>query len=458
MYISQNIRRNIIAPMEIKAIISIFTFTLLSASIPHVALAVACAPQLEILSPARYGQRSDGVRKIQQALTQSGYGVLPTTGYFGPSTRKAVLSLHQALFPAALPVHQKRHGEFDQGTIETWRSACSARKDVVPELRVVASMQQPAPLALPSGVSGIVFTSVDLSALYGDVHITALAIQAAGLASSNVFESVSVQDQSGAIGDERGIGSNRLARIPVDIRIASGSSLTLVLIGNMSGDLDQFAGQLPELHLVSIESSVSSLSAFPIRGVAHSLNPTLPIGRVYTERSTLDPGIERTLYAGDTGYRFSGIKLTAGSVEDVMLYQIAWERGGTAASDDLKNVQAFIGSQECPIEIEEREYLVVCESPVLIKKGESVDTWIQGDIGYFGAKRTVSFSIGGSDDIDVVGAAYGFSVPVSPQNHTATDGGSMFLTEDGTPDTESLDPFYSGSKVVIENVSVSIGR
>jgi hypothetical protein len=222
---------------------------------------------------------------------------------------------------------------------------------------------------------------------------------------------------------------------------------TITVAANI-GELDDYDGQMPTFTIRSIETT-SEVRGLPVTGAAHTLVSGLTIGSMLFSRSVDDPAFNKTLYINDRNIIFSGIRVTAGSAESLILSGIAWEQNGSAGSTDINNVTVEVNGQSFPTEVEGREYAATFGDGIRIQKGMSISVLIKGDITGSGSGRTVRFDLAGPDDVTARGQLYGFYVEGSPESHTDTSGNAVFLTSDGTTDGESLNPFYKGSEFTI---------
>jgi hypothetical protein len=88
-------------------------------------------------------------------------------------------------------------------------------------------------------------------------------------------------------------------------------------------------------------------------------------------RSAEDPAFNKKLYINDRNNIFSGIRITAGRAEPLILSGIAWEQNGSAGSGDIGNVTVEINGQSFPTEVEGRGYAASFGGGIRIAKGMS---------------------------------------------------------------------------------------
>lgn len=338
-------------------------------------------------------------------------------------------------------------------------------QDAVPDPRAtdalsVSAPQQPQPTLAPAGAGGVPFTSITLTAGSTDATVRSILVQRAGPGADTVFESIVLVDEDGEeIGGEQRFNATHQAVLGDTLTIPAGTSKTLTVLGNITEDTTAYAGQTPSIQVIAINAENTVVGQLPIQGTGHIINDTLRIGGAAASLSSFDPGTNSNHSINETGIRFSGIRITANSQEDIALSSITWDQSGTASSEDIAHITTVVDGVAYVTEVERRSYTTTFPSDVLIRKGESVEVYVQGDLTSSGANRTVAFDINSSDDIGLHGTMYGFGVGVAASSNTATDGHSVFITSDGTADGDEGTPFFSGSVITINGATItSIGK
>ena len=344
--------------------------------------------------------------------------------------------------------------------METNSNSTAVVSDFENNTLTVSTAEQPTPAIAPAGAGGVPFTSFTLTAGSEDVTVNSITVERTGPGMDGAFDSISLTDENGeGIGDDKFFHSNHQTAFNEPFTIPARSSKTFTIVGNMAEDLTDYAGQAPIIQIDAINASAPVQGVLPIKGTAQTMNNTLVIGGAMAMLSPNDPNVSRNRYISDTGIRFSGIRITAKSQEDLTLSSITWYQGGTAANSDLANAVTVVNGVSYATEIDDRTYTSTFPSGIIIKKGETVDVYIQGDLTTTGANRTVEFHIDGSDGIALTGNTYGYGVGIAPEGNTAMEGNSVFITSDGTTDGDEGSPFFAGSVVTINGGTVtSIGK
>lgn len=368
-------------------------------------------------------------------------GLSKGTGFVGNLTRAKLNSLCGPV--NSLSIIQK---------FQTTESVASSVNDdaMVNNKLTVTVPDQPAPTLAPAGAGWVPFTSVKLTAGSEDVTVNSINVQRVGYGSDGAFDSIQLADEDGnALGDSRSLRSDHKVDLGDPFTIPASKFKTITVMANMVSDLADFDGQMPIFQINDIQTSAKIAGTLPVRGTAQTVNSSLVIGTANAAVSQFDPGASVNRYINDTNVRFSGIRLTADSREDLALSSVTWEQTGTAGSADFTNVTTSVNGVYYPTTVDGRKFTSTFSPSIIIKKGYSVDIYVQGDLTTSGSNRTVEFDIAGSGDISVIGQSYGYYVLVIPDSGTAASGHSVFITSDGTSDGDEGSPFFSGSVVTI---------
>lgn len=331
-------------------------------------------------------------------------------------------------------------------TSETRTTGESSSFDTI----VLTNPGQPVHTLAPSGAGGVPFTTITLTAGSKDVEVNSITVERTGPGADGAFDSVSLTDENGdGIGDDRHFNSNHQAVFNESFTVPAHTSKTLTILGNMVDELTDYAGQTPIIQVDAIDASANVVGTLPLKGTAQTINDSLVIGGATAMLSQYDPSTNTNRYINDTGIRFSGIRITANSQEDLTLDSITWDQGGTAGSSDIANVVTFVNGTSYPTEIDNRSYTSTFSPGIVIPKGQSVDVYVQGDLTTTGSNRTVEFDLDGSDSVSLTGNLYGYEVGIVAGGNTATEGNSVFITSTGDTDGDEGSPFFAGSLVTI---------
>ncbi len=322
---------------------------------------------------------------------QTKYGLTPVAGYFGAKSRAQ----------AALVC-----GGGSTGPVVTG-----------PGITVMAGAQ-PANALAPQGAARVPFTTITLKNNSGSVAtVNGITVERTGLGVDSNFGGIVLIDAANSVqlGTAKTLNSNHQATIGDSFTINPGETKTLTVAGNIAS-ASNVSGQIVSLQVVAVAATVPVAGSLPITGASHTINTTLSLGSVSTTSSSYDPGANTNKNLGDTAVRFSGIRFTAGSAEDLKLFSIRWRQVGTASAADISNIMTYVNGTAYPATIDAtgRYYTTTFPGGVTILKGNSVDVYVQGDLtGSNSASRTVAFDIDKVTDVYFVGQTYNYGVAPS---------------------------------------------
>jgi hypothetical protein len=292
------------------------------------------------------------------------------------------------------------------------------------------------------------------------VTVTGVTVQRTGLANDNIFSGIVLVDSNGLqIGTSHTFDSNHMTTVGDTMTINPGQSVTLTVAGNMVAQNSTIAnasgGQVASIAVTGVNVSGGTVGgSLPITGAMQTFNNTLTTGTVTVNTSSFDPSSAQTKHIGDTGIKFSGVRFTAGSAEDVKFYSIRWRTNGTNSPGDLSNVVTVVNGTSYPTNVstDGRYYTAVFPGGILIQKGNSVDVYVQGDItGSNASGRTAEFDIDRTYDVYFVGQTYGYGISLS----SATNGSYSTGQPHSTNWDTSKQPWFNGSTVTIQGGTVT---
>mgnify|MGYP001614576693 FL=1 len=409
----------------------------------------------------RIGMQGDDIRRLQEFLT-----VIPVSGYYGFVTARAVREF------------QATHGITQAGVVgPQTRSAlammysCTSGVRPSEPLRISESagtstprllltvVEQPVSSLAPKSALYVPFTKFSLTAEHADVEVRDVVVERTGPSVNNAFDYLSLLDEGGTELSYAYLRNTQRATFPGAFTVLAGNTKTLTIAGNMQADISAYDGQAAILQLISIQSSSPLFGNLPIRGTLQTFNSSISIGTAPMILSGYDPAAARTRVITDDDIRFSAVRVSAGSTEDIRLDGITWDQAGSASPTDISDVRVWVEGIAYATENAGRKYTASFEDGIKVTKGHAADIWITADILHGAANRTIKFDIRSSTDVWITGMSYGFGIAPYADGNTADTGESVFLTSDGTTDGNALTPFFSGSTVNVVSATVDyIGR
>ncbi|MEI6296796.1 MAG: peptidoglycan-binding protein [bacterium] len=358
---------------------------------------------------------------------QKKWGITPAAGYVGAITRAKLNGL-----VAVTPV-----------TPVTPGTPVVVTPGVAGSLTVTAASVQPANALVPALTSRVPFTKIVLTAGASDVIVNGVTVQRTGSSVDSVLSGIVLLDENGGqIGIAKTLNSVHQSTIGDPITIKAGTSRTLTIAGNRGASGSQ-GGTLIALDVVGINTSATLAGdIFPIKGAMNTINETLTVGTAPMYTSSFDPGASASKEIGTNNYKFSGVRVTAGSAEKVILKAIRWYQSGSVSSGDLANVKVVVvdggtATYDTTISSDGKYYTTMFGNDgILIDKGLSKDIYVQADIvGSGSSGRTVKFDIYKNTDIFLAGETYGYGI--------VPTGGTV------APYNDNSNPYFTGYTVTI---------
>jgi len=387
------------------------------------------------------------------------------TSYFGPATKAAVIKFQNKyaadiLTPVGLTTG---NGNWYAGTRAKANALCSGSMTggtgstggtvtpTGPGITVMAATQ-PANSLAPKNAVRVPFTTFTLVNNTGAaVTINGVTVQRTGLAADADFANLVLVDSNGLqVGNTQTLNSNHMATVGGTFTLAPGASQTFTVAGNIAASPN--AGEVASLTVTGINTSVPVAGSLPITGASMTMNNTLVVGSVTTQISSFDPNNASNKNIGSTGIKFTGIRFTAGSGEDLKLYSVRWRINGSASLSDLSNLVTVVNGTSYPTTASADGRYLTSTFPggILVQKGYSIDAYIQGDLsGSNSAGRVVEFDIDKTSDVYFVGQLYGYGVSMTA--------GTSAVSTAATHQTAytSGQPVFQGSTVTVQAGTVT---
>ncbi|MEK7636219.1 MAG: peptidoglycan-binding domain-containing protein, partial [Patescibacteria group bacterium] len=365
-----------------------------------------------------------GVTKSAVAAWQSANGVSPAVGYFGP--------LSQAKYSSMVVVVPVVPG-VTPGVVSLGSG-----------LTVSAGMQPSEALA-PNSAARIPFTKVVLSASAdGDVWVKSLTVERQGVGVDAALSEVVLLDEDGIqVGLGKTLNSNHQVMLNEWFLVKAGTSRTMWLgASRPASDSTSVAGQIIRLALVGVDAGSALVhGSLPIVGNGMTMNASLTLGSVTVQTGSFKTVATTTEDIGKTAFKFTSVRVTAGSQEKVRITSIRWNQVGSAGVGDVANVKTvFDGTEyDAVASTDGKYYTSKFGSGMVLDKGMSAEIYIKGDI-MGGANRTVKFDLYRTTDLAVSGETYGYGItpPTSGTGFTSTN------------------PWYFASQVTVGKGSLNV--
>lgn len=413
------------------------------------------------------GSTGSDVQCLQQYLNSSGHQVSASgagspgneTTYFGSRTKAAVAAWQVAMgvSPAAGyfgPISQAKYATVAGGaTPPPPPGTPPPPAGVGTGLTVSAGTQPAASLSVQNAIN-VPYTRVRFTASAdGDVTVNSVTVERTGLMNDAALTGIILLDENGnRIGLSKTLNSNHQAILTDSFVVKAGQTRELTLAGDMNSSLSSYAGQVGFLTLVAVHTSATVNGSLPISGVGQVVNASLTVGSITLTRGANDPGASNSKEVGTTGYIFTAIKATAGSAEDMIWRSIRFNQSGSAGTGDLGNVVVIDvktgTSYPTVVSTDGKYYTATFGSGLTMKKGESQEVYLKGDI-ISGSNRGVDFDIYRYSDVVFKGTTFGYDV-----QPTATNSGDSSTDDDGT--FQNTNPVWDAYEATIGGGSLRV--
>lgn len=296
-------------------------------------------------------------------------------------------------------------------------------------LTVALASDTPAAASVPKSAADVHFTKVNFTAGASDVTVTGLKVTRSGLGIDANLSSIKLFVDGVQRGTSQSLGSNHVATFSLTsnpITISAGSTKAVVLAADIAAAtaFDQHVLGIANATDVTTTSTISG--TFPINGNVMSLVNTT-IGTATIVGGSLNPGTS----SGDVGvdpaaeaFRFSQIKISAGSTEPIVVEQISAIKNGTAANTDVKNIELYNDTAGVSLGklsgLDANGKAVFSNLGLSVAKGAYVELSIKADLAG-GSGRTLGFDVhdGTSFSGLIKGGTFNFGITPTFTNTTA---------------------------------------
>ena len=331
-------------------------------------------------------------------------------------------------------------------------------------------------LASDTPASGIVvqnairvpFTTVNFTASSdGDATIDSMLVErGGGAAQDGAFAGILLWDadtDNRISNTARTLGTDHNATFNDDIVVKAGTTRKVIIAGNMASSLTNYAGEVPTLGIKSIAMKGATTlvgASLPLHGNYQTLNNTVTIGALTVTTGADNPS-SSTQKIGTTDFIFTGLRVTAGSAEDVEVTRIVFNQGGTAADSDVTNLDLVVDSSvvaTVAMADNKNAAFDLRANPIKLEKGKSKQVNLRGDITS-GSSRTIRWDIKKQDDVIAKGKTYGFS-PTPTYNNTSepyhNQGGTITINRGTVQVTPTAG--VSNANIAEDTKEVTVGK
>jgi len=283
----------------------------------------------------------------------------------------------------------------------------------------------PANATIPYLATDVIFAKVKLS---GTGTVSSVKVTRTGLARDADLSAIKLYDGTTQLGTSQTLNASHQASF-TGLSIAVSGEKVLSLAGDVS---NVNAGDILQLGVEAASdialASGSVGGTFPIRGGQMTIS-AVTIGSATLFRGADMPTSDTQIAADAANFRFTQVRIQAGSAEDLTVRQIVAIQAGTATTADLKDITLYddtAGKELMKIATVPSNGRVTFDGlSVVVKKGESVNLSVKGSMGGGSSSgRTVGFEFhdGVAYTVRIVGNTFGFGVTPTRNDFCATTG------------------------------------
>ncbi|MDO8463537.1 MAG: hypothetical protein Q7S96_04710 [bacterium] len=246
-----------------------------------------------------------------------------------------------------------------------------------------------------------------------DANITGVKLYD-GTTQLGTTQTLNASAQASFTGISIAVSGEKTITIAADIGANAGSSFTFEV--NKAADITLSSGSVG--------------GTFPLKGGTMTADANhAAVGTAVLYRGANMPTSDQNIDPDEQGFRFTQVRVEAGSAEDLVVKQIVAIQSGTVSTSDVKDIKLVL--EETGATLAESATLpangrVVFDGlSMTIPKGESRNFSVKASItGGSASNRTVGFDLhdGNAYTIRVVGAKYGFGITPTRNDFCATAG------------------------------------
>lgn len=281
-------------------------------------------------------------------------------------------------------------------------------------LEVTLSAKNPVGDTVPKGAQGVVFTTLDLTAVADDVVVESLTVLHEGFGESADFSGVYAMVDGARVTRKRTIDSNSYTatlRFTKPLRVTKGSTVAVQIAGDFTTSATTASehGLTVELPTDFVSNAKSVTGNFPLRGKSFRV-AAVSAGSVSIQYRSVTPG---QIKVGDKGASVGKFEVDVNNTEDQTIYSMTLENDGTASDGDFINLMiersdGTVLTKTVAATVSDFATFVF-DPPFTVLEGDRVTLTLVADIAG-GAAKNIKFHFDETGDIFAVGSLYGYGV------------------------------------------------
>lgn len=281
-------------------------------------------------------------------------------------------------------------------------------------LEVTLSSKNPVGDTVPKGAQGIVFLTLDLSAVADDVLIESLTVLHEGFGDAADFSGVYALVNGARVTRKRTIDIQSYTatlRFTKPLRVTNGQTVMLQIAGDLTTSAVTASehGLTVELPTDFVSNAKSVTGNFPLRGKSFRV-AAVSSGTVSITYRSVTPS---QIKVGDTAATIGKFEVSLDSTEDQTIYSMTLENDGTASDGDFINIKiersdGTVLTKVAAATVSDFVTLVF-DPPFTILEGDRITLNVEADIAG-GAAKNIKMHFDETGDIFAVGSLYGYGV------------------------------------------------
>ena len=352
-----------------------------------------------VMDPKVYAVEKDNVLRWVKSATLA-------TSIFGATWESQIVAIPEALLTNyTIGAEINAVGDYNLATQQAVASIneCKGLTGVsgTGGLSIALASDTPAAASVPKSAADVYFTKVNFTAGAADATITGLKVTRSGLGIDANLSAIKLFVDGVQRGTSQSLGSVHQATFSLTsnpIVVSAGTTKAVILAADIAAATAFDQHILGIANATDITTTATISGTFPVNGNVMSLVNT-SIGSATIDGGPLNPGDS----SGDVGidpaavgFRFSQIRISAGSTEPIVVDQISAIKNGTAANTDVKNIELFNDTTGTSLGtltgLDANSKAVFSNLNLTVAKGAYVELSIKADMAG-GSGRTIGFDV-----------------------------------------------------------------
>lgn len=362
-------------------------------------------------------------------------------GYFGPADPVTRAQVAKMMVKSQKPVERTTTPDNGGTTPPDNGGTTPPTTTSTGDLEVSLNDNTPASSTLPLGANGVALASFDLTANQDDVWVSNLVVTRGGVGQVGDWENLYLYDGSNRLTTGRTINKDtNTSTFPLKLTVNAGTTTTLTLVGDVTGPGAAGASNQHYFYVASaanVTSNAVSVSGdFPVAGNTFTMGGSNTV----VNGITVAPGTAPSkVTIGEQDAEIASVKLTAGSTDDLAVYQLALTNGGALSSAKMSNLRLLRGTDEVATADGFVGDVVtfVLDTPYVIPEGQSKTFYVHADIDGGRSTDTIVLYLDENTDMVAIDQQYGFGGSVtnsftqSLANSVTLEGGDVTVVDNG---------------------------